>query len=323
MDAAEMMKMNEIHQQAWNVRQGLMPKVPSPKSMMDAYRPMTFNRLQSPNGEFIIQPNKSTCFDVTNMRHALMFGAPQFKVNYGREVQFHKLIKLEGKGLPREKGKNVLTSDAPIEIYTQWLAFSKAKGNILVGGLGLGMAPTMMLGMPGVKSVTVIEKEPEIIKMVQPQLDQRIKVVQADLYEYLKILGEHKWAYPKFDFAYHDIWYSTDEGTWASDVVPLYRLTQKAGIKKMGAWGEHEMRWQLAEALYVRTCIDEKYSHWKPYQVFINGVKKALGGQPPYGPERKDEITKLIKLYLGKIGTPVWEKTFDWDAAPEAKEEAA
>jgi hypothetical protein len=321
MDAAEMVKINEIHMQASQVRAQLLQKAPDPKRMMRHYMPMHFDKLRNEDQEFFIEPSKSTCFDVTSMRHVLMFGVRGLKVNYGREVQFHKLIKYDKNS--NGKGKSILTSDLPVEIYSQYIAFSKAKGNVLVGGLGLGMAPTMMLDMPGVKSVTIIEKEPKIIKLIAPQLDKRLKIINADLYDYLKLAGSHKWAYPKFDFAYHDIWYGTGESTWAEHVVPLYRLSQKAGIKKMGAWGEHEMRWQLAEALYVRTCIDEKYSHWKPYQVFINGAKKVLGGQPPYGPERKDEITKLIKLYIGKIGTPVWEKTFDWDAAPEAKEEAA
>jgi hypothetical protein len=317
MNAEEMMAMNEIHQRADEVRAGLLAKVPEPRKMMDAYRPMHFDTLHNGDKEFSIEVQKSQCFEVANFRHAIMLGVAPTKINYDRELEFHKLIKLE-KG-SNGKGKSVLTSDAPIEIFSQWIEFRKAKGNVLVGGLGLGMAATMLLDMPGVTGVTVVEKEPKIIKLVDPQIDKRINIVEADLYQYLRQLP----GCNPYEFAYHDIWYRTGEGAWAEDVVPLYRLTRKAGIKHMGAWGEHEMKWQLASALYCRSCLEEKYSSWKPYAVFVAGLKKALGGAPPYGPERKDEVTKLIKLYLNKIGTPAWEKAFNWDAIAEPKEEAA
>ncbi len=296
-DHAEMLN---IHVKADSIRASMLKKPPMPNKMLSLYKPMHFEKLRSGDGKFVIATQKSQCFDVTNFRHVLMLGVPVTKINFGRDVEFHKLL----------QGKSVLTYYAPVEIFSQYIEFAKAEGNVLVGGLGLGMAPTMMLGMPKVNSITVVEIEKQIIDLVGPQIDDRIKIVHEDLFTYLmrpEIKG-------KYDFAYHDILYNTGESMWADNMAPLYRLTRKAGIKKMAAWGEHETRWQMISALFSRTMVEEKYSRWLPYKVFIDGVKKHLGGKPPYGPEHQEAIIELIKLYLNKVGTPRWEKTFDWDS---------
>jgi len=70
---------------------------------------------------------------------------------------------------------------------------------------------------------------------------------------------------------------------------------------------------QLAAALYMQAVQEE--SAWTPraFWVFIQGLKRELGGTPPYI-GRKDAIKELVKLYLYKVGTPEWERIFPWDS---------
>ena len=49
------------------------------------------------------------------------------------------------------------------------------------------------------------------------------------------------------------------------------------------------------------------------FWVLIEGLKKELGGKPPYTTREKDRIRELIRLYLYEVGTPEWERIFPWD----------
>ena len=291
----------EVSNRAFQLQLENRPQVPDPRDVIPLCVPMKFNNHR--RGQFKIVKETSKKFPVATMRHAFMYGVKPLTLEFAKPATFHRLTK--------GKGEDVLTSDVPQEVYTQYIEFHKAHGNVLVGGLGLGMAATMIKKLPGVRTVTVVEIEPKIISLVQEQLPSGIEVIQGDLYEYLKsplqgsVIG-------KYDFAYHDIWYRTGEGTWVEHIVPLARLTRKAGINETGFWGEQEMKGQLISSLYQRTYGDEEYSQWKPYWVFRQGVKKTLG-EGPYTKKHEPEVLRLIHLYIDEIGTPEWEKTFPWD----------
>lgn len=285
------------------------PKLPEGADMLPLYRPMHFSKKRL--GRYSIKTKKATgeqphCLDVVNMRYAVLLGLKPMRVTFPAHVKFNWLYR---------DGKDVVTSDTPAEIYQQYISFSKAHGHVLVGGLGLGMCAEMMLKFRAVKSVTVVEKDPQVIDLVQPQIDKRIKVVHADLYEFLGKLSTFARATAcdcRFDFAYYDIWYSCGESTWASYVVPLYRMSRAAGIKDLGAWGEWEMQAQLVSALYTRAMVPAEARAWKPYKVFIDACSKAFGHAPPFTESRMPMVGKLIDLYLNHIGSPKWEQVFDW-----------
>jgi len=292
---------SNVSMRARELASKLTPKLPSGQSMMHLYRPMHFPVRKF--GKASIETRKSQCFQVVNLRYTVLLGVQAMKVDYGREVE-HNWLKFKGHG--------VMTSDQPVEIYQQYISFSKAHGHVLVGGLGLGMAAEMMLRLPRVKSVTVIEKEKDVIRLIQPQIDERITVLHEDLYDYLQAPLAHT---DHYDFAYHDIWYSCGESAWAEDVVPLYRLSRKAGIEHLGAWGEYEMQAQLRTALLSRVMCPPEWSRWKPYKVFTDACVKHLNLKlpQPVNSKRMGDVQRLMKLYLTQVGTPKWEQTFDWE----------
>ena len=283
--------------------------------------PMTFANKRSASGKFTLVPESNDRWAVVNMRNALFLGLKPLSIhNDGVPLTFHRLK--GGKGATH---KGVMTSDIPVEVHQQFMAFRKLKGHVLVTGLGMGMAATMIQRLPAVKSVTVIDMEQELIDFIAPQIDKRIRIERADAFQFCNKNGR-SWNCPHlgFDSAYHDIWYGTGETTWVDEVVPLYRLCRKAGINRLAAWGEYEMRWQLISGCYRACYMPEELSHWKPpYRVFRAAVVKA--GELGEPTDAKDAIVgEFLKLYLCDVGSPKWERTFgaEWDK-PEPKRPSA
>jgi hypothetical protein len=210
----------ELSQRAHELAATMRWRAPEARSLLPHLRPMSFKRTRE--AKFSIEPMVSECWEVASMRHMVLFGVKPFKVNFGTPITFHKLVgPRDGNG-----GIGTLTSDQPVEVYSQYIAFRKCHGRVLVGGLGLGMAAQMILDLPRVTSVTVVERDSRIIKLMQGQIDPRIKIVKSDLFEFLKIEA----FAGQYDSAYYDIWYGTGESDWVENVVPLYRLSRRAGI---------------------------------------------------------------------------------------------
>lgn len=98
------------------------------------------------------------------------------------------------------QGDDAIMSDTPTEIFTNVDFVSHAHGDVLIAGLGLGIMLKMLQEMLEVKSVTVIEKNREVIDLVadQLQLPDNFKIVEADIFHYV--------PEQRFDVIYFDIW---------------------------------------------------------------------------------------------------------------------
>lgn len=78
-------------------------------------------------------------------------------------------------------------------------------GRILVAGLGLGMIVKSALSNENVRSVTVLEIQPDVIELVAPCFDdERLEIIEADAWKWKPPAWEH------FDIAYFDIWRDLD-----------------------------------------------------------------------------------------------------------------
>jgi hypothetical protein len=76
-----------------------------------------------------------------------------------------------------------------------------AKGEVLVTGLGLGIATGALLARPDVANVTVIELEPEVITLVGKFFVDNKR---------LRIINDNAWTWQpdqSFDCAWHDCWW--------------------------------------------------------------------------------------------------------------------
>lgn len=112
----------------------------------------------------------------------------------------------------------------PNETETMKEPIQAAYGNAVVFGLGLGYYAFMVSEKENVSSVTVIERDKNVISLFQKYLlpqfphGDKIRIVQADAFDYLK----HEMRHNAFDFAFADIWHDISDG------LPLYLKFRKA-----------------------------------------------------------------------------------------------
>ena len=109
------------------------------------------------------------------------------------------------------EGNNIWMSLNPNEIETMKPFIKNAKGNVLVLGLGMGYVPFMMALKPEVKSITIVEKDPDIISLfntlIYPNFKnkEKIKIVEDDAINFVRKQN-------KFDYIFADLWHSPEDG---------------------------------------------------------------------------------------------------------------
>lgn len=116
--------------------------------------------------------------------------------------------------------KNTLwMSLIPHEIKTMEEPLTKMKGDIVVLGLGLGYFSYMAALKEEVTSITIVEKDPDVITLFKENLlplfehKNKITIVQEDAFMFLQRTQQ------KFDTAFCDIWLGANDG-----LLPYLRL---------------------------------------------------------------------------------------------------
>lgn len=104
----------------------------------------------------------------------------------------------------------MMMSNTFMEKETQLEVVENAHGDVLIAGLGIGMVLMAIQGLRKVNSVTVVEKEQEVIDLVKPQLplNQRVTVIPVDIFNYVPNPQQ------KFDTIYFDIWDNICGDNW-------------------------------------------------------------------------------------------------------------
>lgn len=113
----------------------------------------------------------------------------------------------------------VMMSETPMEQRTNLHFVNFAHGDILIGGLGIGMIILAIQDRDDVKSITVVENNQDVIDAVLPQLpiNSKVTVVKGDVFTYKPD--------KKFDCIYMDIWLYP-----STDVYPeMIRLKRRYG----------------------------------------------------------------------------------------------
>jgi hypothetical protein len=175
-----------------------------------------------------------------NARCGFLGGQESRELKFGDRTVWHEL----GEG-----NRGVWMSDLPCEVEQMKQCVADFEGDVLVGGLGLGVVVAILRHNPRVKSITVVEKSAEIIELVAPFTDA--VVVQADLFDYLR--GQDMRAPVMFDWAFFDIWQQDSEKTFFDVVVPLRELARENEVaRNVRCWNEDVMRGQLSMGLVSR-----------------------------------------------------------------------
>lgn len=136
----------------------------------------------------------------------------------------------------RHKGE-IIMSNTPAEIQDHLRFISKASGNILVAGLGLGMVLKALLEKQDVIHITVVEKSDDVIRLVAPFYDcDRVVIVHQDIFDYK----------PKeiFDYAWFDIWTYISDANYKEMKRLNRKFARSVKIKKHWCYEECKMRYK-------------------------------------------------------------------------------
>jgi hypothetical protein len=113
------------------------------------------------------------------------------------------LIKLTEDGNP-------WMSDSMHEVESTVGAVEVARGDVLVGGLGMGLFPTWIKDK--VNSIDIVELNQEVIDLVFHQVaTEKMKIIHDDIYHYLRTTDK------QYDFIFIDIWQDTLSPFWEID----------------------------------------------------------------------------------------------------------
>lgn len=159
----------------------------------------------------------------------------------------------EFKYLALIKNDEIWMSLNPNEINTMKPFIEEANGNVLILGLGLGYVAFMMSQKCNVKTVTIVEKDPEIISIFKKHIlnlfpnKSKIKVVQDDAFRYLENNSN-------FDYFFADLWHNPEDG------IPMYiRLESIAKNinKKINYWLDESLK--AMKRRCILTIIEEYF----------------------------------------------------------------
>lgn len=225
-----------------------------------------------PKGEEVI---------IVGARQALLRGIRPVCGTTKQPLRIHELVEHVG------KTRSLWMTDLPEELNQigEMLHNVGPQGNVLVGGLGLGILAAIVARREDVSEVVVVERARDVIKLcARPDLYQ---TKCSDILKYLR--GARR----TFDYYLLDTWQGTNEGTWWNQVMPLRRaIRQRHGLgPEIHCWAEDIMWGQISRSLQVQG---------------------TMGFTPTWHythlpcPMTQDETA----AFLNMVGTPWWEREY-------------
>lgn len=183
-----------------------------------------------------------------------------------------------------EEGHGLWMTDLPEELnqIEEMLHAVNPKGHVLVGGLGLGIAAQRLTQWQGIKSVTVVERSKDVIKLCSRP---SYKTVCDSIEHFLRTSK----SVEGWDYYLLDTWGGTNEGTWWDDVLPLRRaIRSKWGSRpKIHCWAEDIMWGQVK-----RQLMQCPQAHWH------------------YAEELLHMTSREADRFLREAGLPTWEAKY-------------
>ena len=207
-----------------------------------------------------------------------LFAYDDIKINGYKEYSQIGYFDHKFSYLALTEGSNIWMSLNPNEIETMKPYINKAKGNVLVLGLGMGYVPFMLSLKNCVKSITIIEKDQEIInlfnELIYPSFanKEKIKIIKGDAIEFARKSQKEG----TYDYIFADLWHDPEDG------LPLF-VALKQINKNIDCWLEVSMY------ALLRRCI-------------ITLLEEQLNGL-------KEEDYRFAKTYTDKVINTFYQKT--------------
>lgn len=143
----------------------------------------------------------------------------------------------------------------PNEMETMQPVIDEVSGKVVTFGLGLGYFAFMASEKQQVTSVTVVERNPQVIRLVEEYLlcqfphKEKIKIVCEDAFSYASTMEKEQ-----YDYAFVDLWHNVTDG------VPLYKKMKRIEAKSVGT----RYRYWIEESLLSNL-------RWKVMQILVEG----------------------------------------------------
>lgn len=150
----------------------------------------------------------------------------------------------EGDYISLKHNGTILMSNTPMEKRTNSEFITKANGDVLIAGLGIGLIVLPIQDKENIKSITIIEKQQEIINMVASQLplNNKVNIICDDIFNYI--------PNKKYDTIYLDIWPYVNSDIYKEEMLPLKNKYRKYLVSKnknsnrfIKCWAEQEARY--------------------------------------------------------------------------------
>lgn len=142
------------------------------------------------------------------------------------------LYRVTDSTLHKDPPGEVVMEDTHLELQTHLDFMLRARGNVLITGLGLGCVIRGLLANPNVNHVTCVENSKDVLKLVAPCMPRsRLTIVEADAREWT---ADNKY---KFDCAWHDLWTNRDAGEPLLDIWHTQLIINCLdNVSRQGAW---------------------------------------------------------------------------------------
>lgn len=157
-----------------------------------------------------------------------------------------------------KEGDDIWMSITPSETDSMSEQIREAKKNVLTFGLGMGYYQYMVALKSTVTSVTIVEKDIEVINLfkehVLPQfgdISNKINIIRGDLFDYW-----NKDFLNKFDYVFVDVWKGPSDGL--EIVTKMFNQYLYKG--SLGIWIEHTLYYpyRLAMLTYFKVLCGQK-----------------------------------------------------------------
>lgn len=174
------------------------------------------------------------------------------------------------------ENNEVWMSITPHEINTMAEPIKRAKGKVVMFGLGLGYFAYMVSNKEEVSSLTIVEKSESAINLfkedILPQFDhpEKIHVYKGDAFSYAK----NKMPSESFTYSFFDIYHSPEEGL--QSYFKMKKLEEYSPSTTYDYWIEESILCLLRR--YVLTLIEEQLDGLdeKDYQVSETDEDKTM-----------------------------------------------
>lgn len=132
-----------------------------------------------------------------------------------------------GRAYAKYPGENVM-NDFPYELAKHLEFIMRARGRVLVTGLGLGCVVRGLLARGAANEIHVVERSEHVIRLCGASVaDRRVTIHRMD--------ARHELPPGKFDFAWHDLFSADDEPHL--QVIHMELIGRLVGrVKVQGAW---------------------------------------------------------------------------------------